>query len=345
MRIAVLNTSVPFLRGGAEHLADALEHQLTIRGHEVEHIKIPLRWGSPLEVSQSMFAAATLRVADADRVIALKFPAYLVPHPNKVIWLMHQFRQVYDFWGTPLQDIPASADGLQLRRSVRIADDIAFAEAKAILCNSPVTAKRLSRFNGVNAEVLLAPLADTSAFRHEGYGDYLLALGRINASKRQHLLAAAMAHTRSPARLIIAGSPEMESDLTVLTDLIQEHDLSAKVTVIARFISEDEKVKLLSNARAVAYLPVDEDSYGYVTAEAMLSAKSVLTSDDSGGVLSLVESGVTGLVSNADARSLAIEIDRYWTEPDLAARLGAGAANRIDDLGLSWSATIEKLLS
>ena len=62
MKVAVVNTSAPFVRGGAEHLAESLVHELASRGHEVELVKVPLRWATPDEVAESMFAAACLRI-------------------------------------------------------------------------------------------------------------------------------------------------------------------------------------------------------------------------------------------------------------------------------------------
>ena len=83
-------------------------------------MKVPLRWATPVEVAESMFAAAALRIHGADRVIALKFPAYLAPeHPDKVIWLLHQFRQVYDLWQTEWQDFSADHEYSRLVRAVR----------------------------------------------------------------------------------------------------------------------------------------------------------------------------------------------------------------------------------
>ena len=38
-----------------------------------------------------------------DAVIATRFPSYAVRHPNKIVWLIHQYRQAYDQFGTPLQ--------------------------------------------------------------------------------------------------------------------------------------------------------------------------------------------------------------------------------------------------
>ena len=53
------------------------------------------------------------------------------------------------------------------------------------------------------------------------------------------------------------------------------------------FITEQEKIDLYAKARAVVYPPADED-YGYVTLEAMLSSKPVITCSDSGGTLEFV---------------------------------------------------------
>ena len=112
---------------------------------------------------------------------------------------------------------------------------------------------------------------------------------------------------------------------------------------MARYISDSEKVDLLAGARAVAYIPKDEDSYGYVTAEAFLSGKPVLTATDSGGVLELVDHEVTGLVAEASATSLARAID-YLADEQIAAEFGSAALERVRSLDLSWDATIEALL-
>ena len=58
-----------------------------------------------------------------------------------------------------------------------------------------------------------------------------------------------------------------------------EHD-----GVAAFFLAEQPVERCL----AVAYIPYDEDSYGYVTLEACLAKKAVITCTDSGGIDALV---------------------------------------------------------
>jgi len=119
MKVAVVNTAVPFLRGGAEILADGLARALLHAGHEVAEVKVPLRWNSAEAVAESMVSATLITLADADVVIPLKFPAYLIEHHHKTIWLLHQFRQVYDFWGTEHQGFPDNDETTALRDAIR----------------------------------------------------------------------------------------------------------------------------------------------------------------------------------------------------------------------------------
>ena len=53
---------------------------------------------------------------------------------------------------------------------------------------------------------------------------------------------------------------------------------------------------LYATCRGVLYVPFDED-FGYVTVEAFLSRKPVVTASDSGGPLEFVEDGASGFVA------------------------------------------------
>ena len=47
-----------------------------------------------------------------DAVIALKFPAYLVQHERKIVWLIHQHRSAYELWDHPdFADLSLQEDG------------------------------------------------------------------------------------------------------------------------------------------------------------------------------------------------------------------------------------------
>lgn len=344
MRVVVLNNAVPFLRGGAEHLADTLVEQLRGHGHRAELVRLPFRWDSPAAVAECMAAAATLTVSGADLVVPLKFPTWFVEHERKVCWVLHQFRQVYDLWDA---ESPTAGveDWEELRRMVTAADTDTLSAARAVYCNSSVTADRMRVHNDVEATVLLPPHGAPESFRTDGYEDFVLATGRITASKRQHLLVEAMATAPGSWRLVVAGQPEQPSDLERLRAIVSAHGLEERVEVIPEFIADSTKVDLLARARAVAYLPVDEDSYGYVTLEAMLSRKPVITTHDAGGILQLVHHGRTGLVSDPLPERLGEAMTVLAEDLDYAEALGAEARAEAEALDLSWESTIRTLLS
>ena len=345
MKVAVLTVQVPFVRGGAELLADWLTENLREHGHEVELVRLPFRWNPPRAVLDHMLAARLTRVRPADRVIATKFPAYVVPHENKVVWLLHQFRPVYELWGTPHQGLEDGHEAARVREAVMAVDNAYLPEAKAIYTNSRVTSTRLRNFNGLDSKILYPPLRDPASFRCESYGDYVFFPSRITSSKRQELLVQALAHTRSGVRAVIAGAGDLPEHVDSLRDLIDREGLGERIELIPAWISEERKLELYANALAVVYPPLDEDSYGYVTMESFYARKPVLTCTDSGGTLELVEDQVTGRVVAPSPVAFAEALDELAEDPALAERLGAGARARLEELYVSWDRVVETLTS
>ena len=97
MRVVIATAQVPFIRGGAEILADGLKHALRTHGHEVEIVAIPFKWYPPERILEQVLACRLLDLTESagnsvDLFLGLKFPAYLIPHPNKVLWIVHQHR-------------------------------------------------------------------------------------------------------------------------------------------------------------------------------------------------------------------------------------------------------------
>jgi len=339
MKIAIVNNQAPFVRGGAELLAEWLHDKLEQYGHEAEIVRIPFQWNPSERIIDHMLAARLMRLANVDRVVALKFPAYYVSHENKVLWLLHQFRQAYDLWGTPYQDIPNNPTGHRIRDAIVNSDRRYLGEARQIYTNSKIVGNRLKLYSGLDSEVLFPPLFDASPYRCDDYGDYFFFPSRITAGKRQHVAVQAMARVKSATRLVIAGQAETPEDLDRLMAVIHEHSLHDRVEVIPRWISDEEKLHLLAGARGVLYLPFGEDSYGYVTLEAFHARKPVITLADSGGTLELIEDRRNGRVVQ-DVDELAQAIDELTYDRALAESLGQAALETIDELDISWDRVI-----
>jgi hypothetical protein len=96
-RILVCEAQVPFVRGGAEILVRQLVDQLRGRGYEADVVSVPFKWYPKEEILAHAAAWRLIDLSESngraiDMVIATKFPTYFVRHPNKVAWLLHQYR-------------------------------------------------------------------------------------------------------------------------------------------------------------------------------------------------------------------------------------------------------------
>ena len=345
MKILILNNCVPFIVGGAEHLAASLERHLREKGHQAAVIRIPFSWQPPDRIVDHILASRLINVQGSDLVIGLKFPAYCVPHSNKVLWLLHQFRQAYDLWGTPFGSIPDTPEGRRIRATVIEADDKYLPQAKRIYTLSHVTGDRLKRFNALDSEVLYHPLDRPDQFFCDGYSDYVFYPSRITAGKRQALVVESMKYVTTPVRLVVAGYPETPSDREAVERVIREQALEGRVDFLPHFISEKEKAVLFSKALGCVYTPYDEDSYGYVTLEAYHSRKPVITCRDSGGTLILVRDGHTGLVSDPTPAALAESMDKLYENRKSSVQMGEAGYERMMALGINWDTVIERLTS
>lgn len=342
--VAVVNAQVPFIRGGAEILSDSLVRQLRLRGFHATAINIPVAWNPPEVILDHILAARLLRIGNIDRLIPLKFPAFHIPHDNKVLWLLHQFRQAYDLWGTALQGISDDRHGHQIRDAIRRADDEYLPEAQRIYTNSPVTRDRLQTFNGIAAEVLYPPLPTPELFHQREPEGFLFMPSRLSSAKRQLLAVEAMAHVTTPVRLIVAGPPDSPGDLDALERMVEEHALQDVVDIRPGWMTDEDKADLLARCRACVYMPFDEDSYGYVTLEAYASGKPVITSTDSGtGVRALVIDEETGWVREPEPEAVADAFDCAYREAAVVHDMGRAGQEKVEELNISWDHVINEL--
>lgn len=342
MKIALVSSAALFVDGGYRFIVDWLEPAIRDFGHEVERIYLPSS-EAPETLLDELLAYRLMDLSEtADRVITFRPPAHLINHPEKVVWFIHHYRAWYDLWDSEYCPIPSTPRWRGVRQQLIRADTNALAEARRVYCNSATVADRVRRFNGIESEVLYPPLSNPDRFRNDTYGDEILCICRFARHKRQHLLVEAMRHVRTPVRLRLCGSrtPYVDELERIAADLPR-----GKVSIEARWISEQEKVDRLASALAVAYFPIDEDSYGYPTLEAAHARKAALVASDGGGVTELVRHGTEGMVLDPDPRAIADAFDHLWSDRKTAATMGEAAFSRVIDLGIGWPRVVEALLS
>ena len=345
MRIGVVSSMVPFVKGGGRFIVEWLHGKLVEAGHAAEIVYLPSS-DEPERILQQMAAFRLVRLEEHfDRVITLRPPAHVVRHPRKVVWFIHHIRGFYDLWDTPYRPVPDREPWRRLRDAIHAADTRGLAEAHRVFTNSRIVGERLRGFNGIESTILYPPVLDPALFRAGPYGDAVVSVCRMEHHKRQHLLVEAMRFVRTGVRLHLCGASSDPAYAAGLRESVARHGLGDRVTVEERWISEAEKAALLEGALASAYVPFDEDSYGYPTIEAAHARRCTVTLRDAGGVMEFVEDGVNGLAAEPDARALAACFDRLHADREAAARMGRAAAERVAALGIDWDTVLRRLLA
>jgi len=345
MKIALVSTFVPFIYGGARNIVEWLQAMLEKEGHQVERIYLP-QIDAPDLLFQQMIAFRWIDLSSADRVICFRPQAHLIQHPHKILWFIHHIRAFYDLWDNDLyRGCPDDEKHRGLRAALHDADTTALREARHIFTNSMVVSDRLKQFNGVDSEVLYPPVYNSERFHTRQYNDEIVCICRLEHHKRQHLLVDAMEFTKTPVRLRLCGSSSSSHYPDELEWRIEKLGVGDRVTLEYRWITEDEKANYFADCLATAYLPEDEDSYGYPSIEASHCAKAIITSTDSGGVLELVKDGVNGFVTEPLAERLAEVMDKLYLDRNLARQMGKNALQRLDEINISWSHVMRRLLA
>lgn len=332
----------PFIVGGAEVLVAELRRQLERRGFRVDVASVPFKWYPVSEIVRQALAWRLLDVTESngtpiDLVIATKFPSFLVRHPNKVAWIFHQHREAYDLFGTEYCSFTDSPEDERIREAIFRMDTTSLSECRRRYTISRNVAERLARFNGLEAAALYPPPQHLGRYRNDGPGDYLFYAGRLDRLKRLDLAIDAMKRVRGGARLVIAGTGPLAGELR---KQIEGLGVGDRVELVG-FVSDEELVRLYAGCRAAYYAPHNED-YGYVTVEAFLSGKPVVTTSDAGGPLEFVTHGESGLVAAPTPEAIAAAVDELWERPH--ARLAEmGEAGRRRVAGINWDQVIEAL--
>jgi glycosyltransferase involved in cell wall biosynthesis len=343
MRVAVTTVQVPFIKGGGELHASGLTEALKNQGVEVELVSIPFRYSPAQEVIKTMDTWAaqdfdSLSCGRVDRVICLKFPTYYLEHPRKVVWLMHQHRAVYELFDTEYGESSDSPASVHLRGEVLRRDTAALSRVR-VFANSRRVAERLASFNKLPSVPLYHPPRCSESFFAGDQLPYIFAPSRIESLKRHELLLRAMPLIDSSVMAVFVGEGGIRTQLERLATDLQ---LENRVRFLGH-VSFNDLLQLYANSLGVYFGPFDEDM-GYVTLEAMLSSKPVITCRDSGGPLEFVIHDETGFVVDPAPEAIAASVNRLAADRSLARRLGQAGRARYMDMDISWTRVVDALL-
>lgn len=382
MKVAIIAPSpAPFTIGGAENLWWGLLNSINqLTPHQAELIKLPSPERNFWELVDSYKYFSQLDLTHFDLIISGKYPAWMVQHSNHVCYMLHRLRGLYDtyhFTGCPerystthksiialqefirrnqgsrialselfdtleqlkyCKNLPLDALGFPgplAREMVHFLDDIGL-KSDAISKYAAISRTVASRINyfpiGSSVNVIYPP--SNLKFFHRGNSDYLFTVSRLDGPKRVRLLVEAMKYVKTNIELRIAGTgPDSEALKQMASD--------DERIVFLGFINDEQLTELYADALAVPYIPYDED-YGLVTIEAMMSAKPVVTTIDSGGPNEFVCNGETGYSVPPNPQAIAERIDYLCEHVSEARQMGLAGQKLVQ--GITWENTVTKLL-
>lgn len=341
-KVLVLEAQTPFVHGGAEILVRQLVAALRDRGYESDIVSIPFL-DEPRD--ELMAHAAAWRLIDLtrvlgrpiDRVIATKFPTYFVRHPAKVAWLVHQHRAAYELVGTPFSNFEHTERDVGVRQRLLETDTQMLRECTKLFSIAETVSARVQKYNGLTATTLYHPPKLAQQLKPGPYGNYFLSVTRLERVKRVDLALAAFQTVDRSMRLVLAGDGSARAEIA---REIERLGLGDRVSLLGR-VTDEELIALYAGARGVLFVPYDED-YGYVTLEAFLARKPVVTASDSGGPLEFVTHQTNGLVAEPTAEAIADALNRLAADSRLAAALGSAGYDRASLV--TWDGVVEQLV-
>ena len=383
MNVALVAPSpVPFQYGGVESVLESLPRAIAaLTPHQVEVVKLPASEATFWDLLDGYRRFAALDLRHFDRVISLKYPAWMVRHPHHVCYLQHRARILYDTYPAAL-GTSVSAQAPAVTRLLRHIDEHRedghealprlFELLDDLRDDAPTLSPELFAFPGPLLRHIVHHLDDVAlsprAIRR------FVAISRVVARRRDYFPGGVSVDV-APTVSRLQGLHDAGSDHFLAPgrlDGLKRVDLLVRAMRLARttrplliagtgpaerslrelaagddrvrflgFVPDADLVDLYARARAVLCVAYDED-HGLVPLEAMASRKPVVTCEDSGGPLEFVTDGETGIVTPPTPETLAAAIDRLSDDGELARRLGARAHERTRHV--TWEAAVHALL-
>jgi glycosyltransferase involved in cell wall biosynthesis len=225
---------------------------------------------------------------------------------------------------------------------VHDADLAALRDAEVLRPLSQTVAGRLRHFLGLAAEPLYCPPPTPELLRCEATEGYLYFPGRLAPVKRHRLVLEALAQTASRFTLVVSGGEDEPGYARQLAAQADALGVADRVRWCGH-VDDTERARLFARCQAVVFAPFQED-YGFVTLEAMLSGKPVVTTSDAGGPTEFVRHEATGLVAEPTPQGLAHAFDRLWQEAGLASELGRAGQGDYARREIGWDAVVRGLV-
>lgn len=192
---------------------------------------------------------------------------------------------------------------------------------QTIVTNSENIKQKIKKKYKRDADIIYPPI-ETSTYTCKPHANYWLSINRIVPLKRIEIQIEAF--KRLPEeKLIVVGDFEHEEYFKYI------QSISPKNVTFLGVISEDEKIRLLSECKGFIFTAKDED-FGMSVVEAMASGKPVIAPREGGCIETVVHEKTGYLIENIDADSVVYAIRKINLAPESYAKECIQQARKFD---------------
>lgn len=382
MKIAIVGPSpIPFTVGGMENMMGSLYEQINhSTSHQVELLKLPTREHGFWELIESYYQFYKLDVSHFDAILVSKYPAWMVQHNNKVFYVAHRLRGLYDTYHYMNQPLEVSRGNDKIDQLLDYMDanphpqtlDVFFRLLFQLRDTAGVEETPYFVFPGPFIRKLVHYM-DDYAFREtevETYfsisrtvkerADYFPSGSRVEvaylpsgqASDKtggyEHIFMVSRLDKPKRIDLLIKAMKYVKSEIPLYIagtgperEHLQKLAGSDKRIHFLGFVSNEEVDRYYANALVIPYFPQEED-YGLITYEAMMHKKPVITTVDAGGPVEFVTDYKTGFVTQCDPKAIAEKIDYMARHVDETKKMGENGFQLVR--GITWKNVVDLIL-
>lgn len=381
MKIAIISPSpVPFTIGGIENLSWGLCEAINqLPDYYCELIKLPSREYDFWSLIHNYYNFYTLDVSHFDRIICMKYPAWMVQHEHCIIYMAHCLRGLYDTYenkNLPLEVKPGNPNVdsiLEYMRENPKPDtlDVFFQMLFSLEEKNEIPTEYLI-FPGPFIRKIIHYL-DAYAFSQSGkksfYSisetvknrwEYFPVHAKVQVAyppttvqesmegNYRYLFVVSRLDRPKRLDLLIRAMHYVTSDIKLyiggtgpMEAELKQMAMGDKRIEFLGYVSDEDISHWYADSLVVPYFPYDED-YGLITIEAMLHKKPVITTVDAGGPTEFVVNQETGFITVLEEREIAARIDYLATHPEEARRMGERAYEKVKDI--TWQGLVKQLL-
>lgn len=377
----VAPSSVPFQIGGAEKFWWGLHRGLSNwSDHFVELIKIPAPEENFADIVQSYKNFSRLDLAHFDMVITTKYPAWMLHHPNHVLYLQHTLRGLYDTykftelpehvtrWPSALNDLmnllrmanPGRNDLENAFELIEKAMQSKTVPSDFFAFPGPLIREIVHFFDRIalspseikNYIAISKNVCNRKDYLPDGVKPLILPhpsdIKKFSCETGEYIFTASRLNGTKRLDLIIKAMNYVKTDVPLkiagtgpdYEKLMTLAEADRRIEFLGH-VPDSELPHYYSKAIFVPFVPYDED-YGLITIEAMMSGKPVVTTSDSGGVCEYVKDGITGFCVPPDPVHIGFAMERLASDPEVARKMGIQARESVE--GITWRNTAFRLL-